>query len=256
MTRSRRAFTLIELLVVVAIMALLMGILLPALGHARFAAKNTVCGSRLGQIGLGLTSYVADFKECLPQTLGPLPSGGDSVIGALFGGKKGILPFYGISDIGAEGRPLNKYVSSKTVPADAEGQVVEMEEFKSPVDKGCQNTGIPIPGLDKTNSYYDFIGASYTLNDHSLEGEWAATLVPMTPKGPGGKLPMVRDATKTWVIGTHTIYNYQEDGDRESRWFGPGMMQANLLYLDSHVRLRVNVPKGIVNTTPDYTFLP
>ncbi|MCC6426804.1 MAG: prepilin-type N-terminal cleavage/methylation domain-containing protein [Phycisphaerales bacterium] len=253
----RRAFTLIELLVVIAIMALLMGILLPTLSHARFAAKTTVCGSRLQQIGLGLSSYLADFKEALPQAKGPLPSGGDSVIGALFGGKKGILPFYGIDQIGAERRPLNKYISSKIVAADEDPQVVEMEEFKSPVDKGCGNTGIPVPGLDQTNSYYDFIGSSYTLNDHSLEGEWAATLVPMTANGPGGKMPQqIRDTTKTWVIGTHTIYNYQEDGDRESRWFGPTQVQANLLYLDFHVRLRVNVPPGIVNETPDYTFLP
>ena len=253
---TRRAFTLIELLVVIAIMAILMGILLPSLSHARFAAKTTVCGSRLGQIGVGLSSYLTDFKDCLPQAKGPLPSGGESVIGALFAGKKGILPFYGIDEIGAERRPLNKYVSSKSPQADEEPGVAEMEEFRSPVDKGCGDTGIPVPGLDKTESYYDFIGASYTMNDHTLDGEDHATLVPMTSKGPGGKMPPILDTTKTWVIGTHTIYNYQQDGDRQSMWFGPVQAQANLLYLDFHVRLRVNVPRGVVNTTPDYTFLP
>ncbi|GMV26153.1 MAG: hypothetical protein AMXMBFR58_21840 [Phycisphaerae bacterium] len=252
----RRAFTLIELLVVIAIMAILMGILLPSLSHARLAAKTTVCGSRLQQIGVGLTSYLADFKEALPQARGPLPGGGESVIGALFAGKKGILPFYGIDQIGAERRPLNKYVSSREPAPDAEPQVVEMQEFRSPVDRGCENTGIPVTGLDRTDSYYEFIGSSYTLNDHTLDGEEYATLVPMTPNGPGGKMPPVLDTTKTWVVGTHTIYNYQQDGDRQSRWFGPVQVQANLLYLDFHVRLRVNVPPGVVNTTPDYTFLP
>ncbi|HRJ49355.1 MAG: DUF1559 domain-containing protein [Phycisphaeraceae bacterium] len=252
----RRAFTLIELLVVVAITAILIGILLPSLTHARQAARTTACGSRLQQIGVGLASYLSDYKESLPQARGPLPSGGESVIGALFAGKKGILPFYGIDTIGAERRPLNAYVSSRSISADAQGQVIEMPEFQSPVDRGCGNTGIPVPGLSETDSYYRFVGSSYTLNDHTLDGEEFATLVPMTPKGPGGRLPAVRDTTRTWVIGTHPIYNYQQDQDRESRWFSPGREQANLLYLDFHVRLRVEVPLGIVNTTRDYTFLP
>jgi prepilin-type N-terminal cleavage/methylation domain-containing protein len=252
----RRGFTLIELLVVIAIIAILISILLPSLGKARLAAKTTVCGSRLHQIGLGLSTYLNDFKDALPQARGSTPDGGESVIGALFAGKKGILPFYGIDQIGAERRPLNKYVSSREPAPDIEPQVVEMQEFQSPVDKGCGETGIPVPGLDKTDSYYDFIGSSYTMNDHTLEGEEFTTLVPMTAKGPGGKMPVIRDTTKTWVIGTHTIYNYQQDGDRQSNWFNEQQVQANLLYLDFHVKLRVKVPKGVVNTTDEYTFLP
>jgi prepilin-type N-terminal cleavage/methylation domain-containing protein len=252
----RRAFTLIELLVVIAIMSLLIGILLPALGGARLAARVTVCGSKLQQIGVGLSLYINEFDNTLPQVKGPLPDGGESVIGALFAGKKGVLPFYGINEFGPERRPLNKYVTSKPLPKDEDGELAELVEFKSPVDKGCANTGIPVPGLDSTNSFYEFIGSSYTMNDHTLEGEQFTTLVPMGPTGPGGKMPVVRDTTKTWVVGTHPIYTYQQDGDRESRWFTPNEEQANLLYLDFHVRMRVTVPKGVVNTTPDYTFLP
>ncbi len=64
---KRKGFTLVELLVVVAIIALLVSILLPALGSARKEAKNVVCMSNLRQWGLGYAMYLEDNKQLFPS---------------------------------------------------------------------------------------------------------------------------------------------------------------------------------------------
>ncbi|MCA9298396.1 MAG: prepilin-type N-terminal cleavage/methylation domain-containing protein [Phycisphaerales bacterium] len=64
--RKRCGFTLIELLVVIAIIALLIGILLPALGKARLAGRTLACGSQLRQIHVMLEQYLVESRDVYP----------------------------------------------------------------------------------------------------------------------------------------------------------------------------------------------
>jgi prepilin-type N-terminal cleavage/methylation domain-containing protein len=64
----RRGFTLIELLVAIAIIALLISMLLPALAKGREAARMTICASNLRQFATAFTAYANEYKDQLPDS--------------------------------------------------------------------------------------------------------------------------------------------------------------------------------------------
>lgn len=66
---ARGAFTLVDVLVSLVIIAILMGLLLPALSHASESARRVVCQSNVRQIGLAIVMYADDSKGSMPTSI-------------------------------------------------------------------------------------------------------------------------------------------------------------------------------------------
>ena len=99
----KKGFTLIELLVVMVIIALLVGLLLPALGRAREEARKTQCRSNLRQVGLAMQMYTTDNSG-----MTPVAYGFEMLDDYYNAGKAGIFQVYGLSS-GGSSQNINLY---------------------------------------------------------------------------------------------------------------------------------------------------
>jgi prepilin-type N-terminal cleavage/methylation domain-containing protein len=148
-SRRAPAFTLIELLVVISIIALLVGITLPALGSARETARRTQCLANLRGIGQGFALYLNDSKGILPLVQ-PLHTPDPSGTGNNPGNPVSLL------DV------LADYLDAPIPRDDGEGNFIVSDPFKCPSDRtGAIPPPDPPPANFDSRPLYMVVGTSY-----------------------------------------------------------------------------------------------
>jgi len=227
--RTQRGFTLIELLVTIAIIAILVGLLVPAVQKVREAANRTQCANNLKQLGLAAHSY-HDERKHLPPGLGYFPTQ-NRVFGGFF---FHLLPYleqdnlfrsaWGVVPFPAPVGPTNAYY-----PGNNEVYSQRVAVFLCPSDPSVADGVVQINGFSFGASCYGpnalIAGAAdLTTKPYKLNPEGRARLGTDFADGTSNTIlyaekyarctnavmaPQFRDGGTAWAYCANAMFNWQ-----------------------------------------------
>ena len=273
-THPRRGFTLIDLLVVIAIIAVLLGQLLPAVQKVRDAAGRMSCSNNLKQIGLGLLSYHDAQKQFPPGYTSAYDANGNDT-GPGWGWAAYLLPFVEQDNLhrqinfalpienAANATARGQIVKSYLCPADsvppsvsvgprgANGQLTTTICTVAPANY-IGNFGIGEPGVDGEGVFFrgsafriaditDGTNSTLLVGERSFrysEATWVGAVTgSLQGATPGSPLPAIPENASNYILG-HT--GEMVDGPSRpveiNHYSSNHTRGVNYVYADGHVR--------------------